>query len=44
MNDERLKYKLEFYDALLDYWNVLKKEGKKIAVYLKLSEKIRPFR
>lgn len=32
MNDERLKYKLEFYDATLDYCEKLKSNGKKLVI------------
>lgn len=32
MSDERLNYKLEFYDALLDYANALKDNGKDIVI------------
>ncbi len=32
MSAERLEYKLEFYDALLDYANRLKKEGKNLII------------
>ena len=32
MSEERLNYKLEFYDALLDYANKLKKEGKNLVI------------
>lgn len=31
-DDERLKYKMEFYDALLDYLNKLKDEEKKLII------------
>lgn len=31
-DDERLNYKMEFYDALLDYANNLKNKGKKIVI------------
>lgn len=31
-NDERLEYKMDFYDKFLDYCEVLKKEGKSIIV------------
>lgn len=31
-DDERLKYKMEFYDALLDYCNELKSQGKKLII------------
>lgn len=31
-DDERLKYKMDFYDALLDYLNKLKVEGKKLII------------
>lgn len=32
MNEERLTYKMEFYDALLDYCNKLVAEGKKLII------------
>lgn len=32
MNEERLKYKLSFYDALLDYCNNLVSEGKRLVI------------
>lgn len=32
MNEERLKFKLDFYDALLEYCNALKKENKKVII------------
>jgi exodeoxyribonuclease-3 len=32
MNEERLNYKMEFYDALLDYCNNLSAEGKKLII------------
>ena len=32
MSDERLSYKLEFYDALLDYSNKLKEAGKNLII------------
>jgi exodeoxyribonuclease III len=32
MNEERLSYKMEFYDALLEYCNILVKEGKKLVI------------
>ncbi|WP_027624700.1 exodeoxyribonuclease III [Clostridium lundense] len=32
MNEERLKYKLEFYDAVLDYCNDLVEKGKKLII------------
>ncbi|MBI5681280.1 MAG: exodeoxyribonuclease III [Methanobacterium sp.] len=32
MSDERLKYKLEFYDTLLDYANNLKENGKNVVI------------
>lgn len=32
MSDERLRYKLEFYDALLDYANNLKENGKNVVI------------
>jgi exodeoxyribonuclease III len=32
MNEERLKYKLEFYDSLLEYCNNLVSEGKKLVI------------
>ena len=32
MSQERLDYKLEFYDALLDHANQLKTEGKNIVI------------
>lgn len=32
MSDERLAYKLEFYDALLDYANKLKENGKNVVI------------
>lgn len=32
MSDERLAYKLEFYDALLDYVNKLKENGKNVVI------------
>ena len=32
MSDERLAYKLEFYDALLDYANKLKEDGKNLVI------------
>lgn len=32
MNEERLNYKLEFYDALLDYCNDLVKKGEKLII------------
>jgi exodeoxyribonuclease III len=32
MNEDRLNYKLEFYDALLGYCNTLVKEGKKLVI------------
>ena len=32
MSEERLNYKLKFYDALLDHANKLKKEGKNIVI------------
>ncbi len=32
MSDERLKYKLDFYDVILDYFLDLKKRGKKIVI------------
>lgn len=32
MNEDRLKFKLEFYDALLDYCNTLVSEGKKLVI------------
>lgn len=32
MNEDRLKYKLEFYDAILDYCNELVEEGKKVVI------------
>ncbi|WP_432405325.1 exodeoxyribonuclease III [Wukongibacter sp. M2B1] len=31
-DDERLKYKMEFYDALLDYCEELKSQGKKLII------------
>lgn len=31
-SDERLKYKLEFYDALFDYFDKLKNSGKKLII------------
>ncbi len=31
-SDERLKYKMDFYDAFLDYTDNLKKDGKKIII------------
>jgi exodeoxyribonuclease III len=32
MSEERLKYKLDFYDALLDYCDTLVKDGKKLLI------------
>jgi exodeoxyribonuclease III len=32
MNDDRLKYKLEFYDAALDYFDNLKSQGKRLVI------------
>jgi exodeoxyribonuclease-3 len=32
MNEERLHYKMDFYDALLDYCNSLVREGKKLVI------------
>ena len=32
MNEERLNYKMEFYDAVLEYCNSLVQEGKKIVI------------
>jgi exodeoxyribonuclease III len=32
MNEERLSYKMEFYDALLEYCNSLVSEGKKLVI------------
>jgi exodeoxyribonuclease-3 len=32
MNAERLQYKMDFYDAILDYCNLLVKEGKKLVI------------
>lgn len=32
MNDERLQFKLDFYDACLDYFNRLRDEGKKLII------------
>lgn len=32
MNEERLNYKMEFYDALLEYCNSLVSEGKKLVI------------
>jgi len=32
MNDERLKYKLEFYDAAFDYFEMLRKKGEKLII------------
>lgn len=31
-DDERLQYKMEFYDAILDFCNQLKNEGKKVII------------
>lgn len=32
MNEDRLKYKMEFYDAILDYCNSLVQKGKKLII------------
>lgn len=32
MNEERLRYKLDFYDALLEHWNELVAGGKKLVI------------
>jgi exodeoxyribonuclease-3 len=32
MNEERLQYKLDFYDALLEHWNKLVAEGRKLVI------------
>jgi exodeoxyribonuclease-3 len=32
MNEDRLKYKMEFYDAMLDYSNNLVREGKRLVI------------
>ena len=32
MNKQRLQYKLEFYDSILDYWEQLRKEGRELII------------
>lgn len=32
MNEERLQYKMDFYEALLSYWNEVVKKGKKLII------------